>query len=89
MMNLPCGSLQYAAPEVLQTQEYMGELIDIWSVGVMLFCLVNGDLPFKDSSQRLTVVLKEILQNEELPFKSGISESVKDLIRGMLQVHNK
>ena len=85
-MKLACGSIQYAAPEILQGQEYMGELVDIWSVGVMLFCLINGFLPFEDSSQRLTVVLRKILKNEELPFKKNISESVKDLIKGMLKV---
>lgn len=85
MMNLACGSIQYAAPEILQTQKYMGELVDIWSVGVMLFGLVNSYLPFEDDSQRLTIVLKKILKND-YTFRPGLSSEVKDLIVKMLNV---
>ncbi|KAK9272959.1 hypothetical protein L1049_003339 [Liquidambar formosana] len=40
-----CGSPLYMAPEVLQFQRY-DEMVDMWSVGVILFELLNGYLPF-------------------------------------------
>ena len=41
-----CGSIDYAAPELLLQQPYDGRLVDMWALGVTLYALVEGRLPF-------------------------------------------
>ena len=43
-----CGSLYFAAPELLQAQPYTGPEVDIWSFGVVIYVLVCGKVPFDD-----------------------------------------
>ena len=45
-----CGSLYFAAPELLQAKAYTGPEVDIWSFGIVLYVLVCGKVPFDDQS---------------------------------------
>ncbi|CAL8073175.1 unnamed protein product [Calicophoron daubneyi] len=58
MLNTFCGSFAYAAPEVLANKEYSGSAADLWSLGVILYTLLCGCLPFdptkpEELSQRI------------------------------------
>ncbi|KAL4236933.1 Serine/threonine-protein kinase [Mactra antiquata] len=46
LMKTHCGSLEYAAPELIATTDKYGPEVDIWSLGIILYCMVIGKLPF-------------------------------------------
>ena len=45
-----CGSLYFAAPELLNAKVYTGPEVDVWSFGIVLYVLVCGKVPFDDQS---------------------------------------
>ena len=55
-LTTSCGSPNYAAPEVISGRAYSGTEADIWSLGVILFAMVSGFLPFENES--MTVLFK-------------------------------
>ena len=46
MLRTRCGSEDYAAPELLMGQEYDGRATDLWALGVLLYAVMEGHLPF-------------------------------------------
>lgn len=46
LLTTRCGSEDYAAPELLMGQPYDGRQTDAWALGVMLYALMEGRLPF-------------------------------------------
>ncbi|XP_054553745.1 5'-AMP-activated protein kinase catalytic subunit alpha-1-like [Talpa occidentalis] len=50
LLNTPCGSPEFMVPEILHHQEYSGPSVDVWSLGVVLYEMVTGELPFKGTS---------------------------------------
>uniref|UniRef100_A0A182K9G4 non-specific serine/threonine protein kinase n=1 Tax=Anopheles christyi TaxID=43041 RepID=A0A182K9G4_9DIPT len=76
-----CGSPPYAAPEVFEGKRYTGPEIDIWSLGVVLYVLVCGALPFDGSS--LQSLRDRVLSGRfRIPF--FMSSDCESLIRKML-----
>jgi len=45
-----CGSPVYSAPELIEGKKYTGPEVDCWSLGINLFAMVVGDLPFSDNT---------------------------------------
>ena len=45
MSNTVCGSSNYVAPEIIMMQPY-DKKYDIWSLGVVIFAMLSGQLPF-------------------------------------------
>ncbi|OMJ28507.1 Protein kinase kin1 [Smittium culicis] len=48
LLSTFCGSLYFAAPELLTSNPYVGPEVDIWSFGIVLYVLVCGSVPFDD-----------------------------------------
>uniref|UniRef100_A0A1I7UB69 non-specific serine/threonine protein kinase n=1 Tax=Caenorhabditis tropicalis TaxID=1561998 RepID=A0A1I7UB69_9PELO len=78
-----CGSPAYAAPELIQGLPYKGNEADVWSMGILLYTLLVGALPFEDDNMQF--MYKKIQSGcfYEPDFLSPLS---KQLLRAMLQV---
>lgn len=81
LLSTFCGSLYFAAPELLLGQRYHGPEVDIWSLGVVLYVMLCGKVPFDDES---VYVLQGKIKNARFEFCGAISAEARDLILNML-----
>ena len=84
LLDQPCGTVVYAAPEVLDGNEYHGMLADVWSSGIVLFGMTSGYLPFCDQDDEVNK--KHVLEGKiDLP--DFFSPMLKDLLKHMLDIN--
>ena len=79
-----CGTLGYVSPEVLLEEGYNHE-VDMFSLGVVLFFLVTGQLPFDDNSDQRIIDMTVV---NDIPIKSStfskLNEDLPDLLKAMM-----
>ncbi|KAK6202511.1 kinase-like domain-containing protein [Scheffersomyces amazonensis] len=88
-MKTSCGSPCYAAPELVLTQSpYEGRKVDIWSLGVILYAMLSGYLPFDDDPENEDgsdiVRLYHYICKTPLTFPEYVSPLARDLLRKII-----
>lgn len=76
-----CGSLSYAAPEMLSEREY-GLAFDMWTLGVFVYQVLTGDMPFDTEDRSRQDILRD-QQLGQIPV-NGLSEETFSLVRELL-----
>ncbi|XP_043280585.1 testis-specific serine/threonine-protein kinase 4-like [Venturia canescens] len=77
-----CGSYAYASPEILRGIPYQPQLSDAWSLGVVLYAMVYGCLPFDDTN--FAHLLKQVQSKVTFPKAPKISSECRSLIMRIL-----
>ncbi|XP_057660142.1 testis-specific serine/threonine-protein kinase 1-like [Diorhabda carinulata] len=75
-----CGSLNYAAPEVLRGNPYFPKSSDCWSLGVILYAMLNKSMPFEDKNVRN--LINQQMQRR-WKFRSKVSDSLSDEVKNV------
>lgn len=78
-----CGTPAYLAPEMSSNSEYSNFFVDIWSLGILLYVMLQGTVPFKASSME-GLYQSQLRMNIQFPI--DISPEAQNLIRRMLVV---
>lgn len=79
-----CGSLYFAAPELLNAKLYTGPEVDIWSFGIVLYVLVCGKVPFDDQSMP---ALHAKIKRGLAEYPAWLSSDCKSLLQRMLNTN--
>ncbi|KAI9245314.1 kinase-like domain-containing protein [Sporodiniella umbellata] len=77
LLTTYCGSLYFAAPELLKANPYSGPEVDIWSLGVVIYVMATGSVPFDDKSMP---GLHEKIKKGHVDYPSHLSLDCQDLL---------
>ena len=99
LLTTRIGSIEYMAPEIILSQPYDGSKSDIWALGVILFAMLFGELPFNFEPGQSPKNLYHKICRCEFQFPDSpadeyenniyLSEHARDLISGMLTSASK
>ena len=84
MLNSSCGSPCYASPEMISGYPYYGLISDIWSCGIVLYCMLIGSLPFDDENLK---ILYDQITEGKFYVPSTLSNEAIDLLKKLLCVN--
>ena len=78
-----CGTLQYIAPEIISGEGY-NESVDWWSLGIIMYEMLTGKLPFKFNFDSQEEQNDLNIYDKKIKYPSWIEENAKDLINKLL-----
>lgn len=82
LADTPCGSPCYASPECIRGGSYDGRKSDVWSVGVVCYAMVTGELPWSKSNQ---VHLFDQIRKAEYRVPDYVSAGCREFLRGLIE----
>ncbi|XP_066036407.1 hormonally up-regulated neu tumor-associated kinase-like, partial [Chamaea fasciata] len=84
LLHTQCGSPAYAAPELLAHKKY-GPKVDVWSIGVSMFAMLTGTLPFTVEPFNIKQLHQKMLIGEISPIPSDISPGAVHFMQSLLE----
>ena len=81
LLHTTCGTPNYVAPEVIADQGYDGKKADVWSIGVILYVLIAGFLPFDEGT---IMALFSKIQKADFTYPNWFTPEVKALLDQVL-----
>jgi serine/threonine protein kinase len=82
LLDTVCGTTCYMAPEMLLHKKYSGESVDVWSLGIILYTLIYGEMPFEEDTE-LDSKLKITTEEPNYP-DLDVPTSALSLMKAML-----
>uniref|UniRef100_A0A8D2B4L7 non-specific serine/threonine protein kinase n=1 Tax=Sciurus vulgaris TaxID=55149 RepID=A0A8D2B4L7_SCIVU len=82
--SMQCGSPAYAAPELLAWKKY-GPKIDVWSIGVNMYAMLTGTLPFTVEPFSLRALYQKMVDKEMNPLPTQLSTGAINFLHSLLE----
>jgi serine/threonine protein kinase len=83
LLSTSCGSCFYVAPEIIKGEQYDGKKADIWSMGVILFVISTGSLPWVDNNQ---AKMFDQIEKADYKIPGFVPREIQEIIRMCLKV---
>ncbi|XP_062415817.1 hormonally up-regulated neu tumor-associated kinase homolog A [Pungitius pungitius] len=84
LLKTQCGSPAYAAPELLAHRKY-GPKVDVWSIGVSMFAMLTGTLPFTVEPFNIKQLHQKMVNREMNSIPSDISKGAVAFVLSLLE----
>ncbi|XP_034554785.1 hormonally up-regulated neu tumor-associated kinase [Notolabrus celidotus] len=84
LLNTQCGSPAYAAPELLAHRKY-GPKVDVWSIGVSMFAMLTGTLPFTVEPFNIKQLHHKMVNGEISSIPSDVSKGAAAFVLSLLE----
>eukprot|EP00826_Nyctotherus_ovalis_P042770 TRINITY_DN4450_c0_g1_i11.p1 TRINITY_DN4450_c0_g1~~TRINITY_DN4450_c0_g1_i11.p1 ORF type:complete len:396 (-),score=54.47 TRINITY_DN4450_c0_g1_i11:42-1229(-) len=82
-LNDYCGTSSYMSPELTNREEYYGQAVDVWALGVMFYIMTTGHNPFHGKSDAETYSNK---MRGRAKYPNTMSDDIREMIKRMLRV---